>query len=78
MKKDKIIYHYTSLQGLLGIIESRSIWTTNIIYLNDTSELNYATKLFNEEVKNFKEKDHNFKRSKKLDDSLGAIFYEII
>lgn len=78
MIKNKIIYHYTSLEGLLGIIESKSIWSTNIIYLNDTSELNYAKKMFKEEIKSFRKATSNFHKCKNIDDSLGAIFYEIL
>lgn len=47
---EKIIYHYTSLEGLLGIIESKSIWATNILYLNDASELNYSGDLLKEQL----------------------------
>jgi hypothetical protein len=52
---EKILYHYTSLEGLLGIISSQpqSIWATNILYLNDASELNYALKLLKKQIRNF-------------------------
>ena len=33
-----VVYHYTSLEGLLGIVQSRSIWATAVSYLNDSSE----------------------------------------
>jgi hypothetical protein len=39
------IYHKTSPRGLLGILESRSIWATGIAYLNDTSEIALALDL---------------------------------
>jgi hypothetical protein len=35
----KMLYHYTSSVGLLGIFKSKKIWTTKIHYLNDSSEL---------------------------------------
>jgi hypothetical protein len=35
----KELYHYTSLPGLLGIIESRSLWLTHTLYLNDEEEM---------------------------------------
>ncbi len=35
------IYHYTSPQGLDGIIKSGGMWFTNVDYLNDFSEGNY-------------------------------------
>jgi hypothetical protein len=55
-ESEKILYHYTSLEGLLGIIESKSIWATNVLYLNDASELNYSINLLREEINNVKEK----------------------
>ena len=58
-ESDKILYHYTSLEGLLGIIGSKSIWATNILYLNDASELDYAIRLFREQVINFQKKIGN-------------------
>jgi len=36
------VYHYTSLNGFLGIIGSRSLWATNAAYLNDAAEINHA------------------------------------
>jgi len=33
-----ILYHYTSLLGLKGIVENGKIWATNILYLNDSEE----------------------------------------
>ena len=46
------LFHYTSVEGLLGIVRDRSIWASNIFYLNDTSELNYAFDLFREALQN--------------------------
>lgn len=39
------LYHYTSNQGLIGILESQKLWATNYSFLNDSSELNYGMKL---------------------------------
>jgi hypothetical protein len=33
------VYHYTSADGLKGILESKSLWATNTEYLNDFSEI---------------------------------------
>lgn len=38
----KTLFHYTSAAGLLGIIQSKTIWATNIRYLNDTKEYAHA------------------------------------
>lgn len=32
------LYHYTSLDGIHGILRSASIWATHVSYLNDASE----------------------------------------
>lgn len=33
-----MLYHYTSLEGLLGIVSSQSLWGTHTSFLNDSSE----------------------------------------
>jgi hypothetical protein len=33
------LYHYTSAEGIKGIIESESVWASNIRFLNDRCEL---------------------------------------
>jgi hypothetical protein len=37
-KSEGLLYHYTDQKGLLGILESKSIWATHLRYLNDLSE----------------------------------------
>lgn len=41
----KVLYHYTTAQGLLGILESHRLWATNLHFMNDFSELKYAGNL---------------------------------
>jgi len=38
------VYHYTNSRGLIGILESKKIWATNIRFLNDINEVIEATK----------------------------------
>jgi len=33
------LYHYTSTEGLLGILRNRQLWASNVLYLNDATEL---------------------------------------
>lgn len=40
-----VLYHYTSSEGLLGILESGTLWATNPRYMNDASELVYPLQL---------------------------------
>ncbi len=35
----KKLYHYTTWEGLLGILESQSLWATNYRFVNDYSEI---------------------------------------
>lgn len=41
------LYHYTSAQSLLYIIEGGSIWSTKIQYMNDSKEFTHAIDLAN-------------------------------
>ncbi|WP_434036872.1 DUF2971 domain-containing protein [Formosa sp. 4Alg 33] len=42
---ESILYHYTSFQSALNIIESEKLWTTHIKYLNDLKEFQHAVDL---------------------------------
>ncbi len=42
----KVVWHYTSCQTLLSILDSKSIWATHISCLNDTSECRHLFDLF--------------------------------
>jgi hypothetical protein len=33
-----LVYHYTTTSGLLGILQSKELWVTNCLYLNDPLE----------------------------------------
>ena len=48
-----VIYHYTSAEGLKGIIENSEIWLTNAVFVNDTTEC----KALQEEKDLFDERD---------------------
>lgn len=37
-----MLYHYTNLQGLLGILSGKSVWASHCEYLNDSSEYRQA------------------------------------
>jgi DUF2971 family protein len=36
------LFHYTSFEGLTGILSSGQLWATDLRYLNDTSEFEYS------------------------------------
>ncbi len=44
-KRRRRLWHYTSCQGMVGIIMTRKIWATDILYLNDRLEYKLAVDL---------------------------------
>lgn len=42
---DNYLYHYTTAEGLIGIVNTHTIWATNILYLNDTKEFRHGARL---------------------------------
>ncbi len=44
------LYHYTSFTGLIGIVESRSLWASDIRYMNDSAELKHTADLIRTEI----------------------------
>lgn len=36
------LYHYTTQQGLIGVLTNHVVWATDIRYLNDSSEYSYG------------------------------------
>lgn len=44
------VYHYTSLEGFIGIVSNRSVWMTEFAYLNDRREVRYGLDLVLETV----------------------------
>lgn len=48
----EILYHYTTQEGLLGILKEKALWITNLYYLNDSSEYLHAFDLAEKEIKN--------------------------
>lgn len=45
---DTILYHYTSAEGLKGIIESNELWATSAYHLNDSAEMFYGYSVLKE------------------------------
>lgn len=45
-----VLYHYTTVAGFLGILESGSFRATDARFLNDSSELEFGIRYIKEEV----------------------------
>jgi len=41
-KPSNTVYHYTSIDGFVGIVTSRSLWMTDYSYLNDSMEIKHG------------------------------------
>jgi len=46
-----ILYHYTTVKGLTGILEDKKIWATNINHLNDSEEYNGSLSKLTKQIK---------------------------
>lgn len=42
------VYHYTDINGLEGILSQRTLWATDVAYMNDASEYEYTKGLVEE------------------------------
>jgi hypothetical protein len=62
---DDIFYHYTTIEGLLGIVSTGGIWATHARFLNDTSEFKAGIEILSELMKD--EPDLDFSDSEVLD-----------
>ena len=49
-ERPSILYHYTTPEGVIGILSSNRLWATDIRYLNDSSELLYAYEITLQEL----------------------------
>jgi len=48
------LYHYTSIDGLEGIFTKRAVWASQIHFLNDTQEFEYAVQILKEILSEFR------------------------
>jgi hypothetical protein len=48
VSKDQILWHYTTGNGLLGIIESGTLYSTQVSCLNDSTEVRYGSNVLRE------------------------------
>jgi hypothetical protein len=53
---DDFLYHYTTPDGLIGIVENRTLWATDVFYLNDSEEFALGIQIARDYMKDLKEK----------------------
>ena len=44
----ELLYHYTNIEGLYGILSTNCLWASNINYINDSTEYSYGIGLLND------------------------------
>ncbi|AIE59046.1 DUF2971 domain-containing protein [Bacillus methanolicus] len=52
----KVLYHYTSLDRFMGMIENNNLWMSKGNFLNDSSELIYIEKIANDTIKKLEDR----------------------
>src|SRR5437868_12026730 len=48
MPPKDLLFHYTTAEGLKGIIEKNELWATSAYFLNDSTEITYGCGLLKE------------------------------
>lgn len=60
-----LVYHYTSPTGLKNILNTKELWASDFLFLNDESEILYLYEILKSVIKNYKVEqnlDKNFIR----------------
>lgn len=66
MRKGALIYHYTNLNAFIKILESKKLWATSFLQLNDTSELIYFVNYIENEVLKYDSRENNSRLKEKI------------
>jgi hypothetical protein len=74
-KKDGILYHYTTLDGLFSIIKNGTFWVTGSEFLNDTSELKYIKEVVEEVTYYIEENDDDYPFKQALISRLNGVYF---
>ncbi|OHD85618.1 MAG: hypothetical protein A3I60_05780 [Sulfuricurvum sp. RIFCSPLOWO2_02_FULL_43_45] len=64
-----LLYHYTSLEGFIGILSNQNIWATEYSFLNDSSELGYGLSIVKKLLKKYIDENN---------DALVCKFFEYV
>lgn len=56
-----LLYHYTSIDGVMGILENSEVWATSILHLNDTKEYFEGAAIIDEVFKKKKRNSRKYK-----------------
>ena len=59
------LYHYTSKDGFLGIIENKTLWASSILYMNDEKETRIPFEIYEKLLEEDKDKNTNVRKKNK-------------
>lgn len=48
--RDQTVFHYTNAAGLIGIVQSHTLWASSVLALNDLSEMRYGIEVIAEAI----------------------------
>ena len=68
--RDQEVWHYTDGNGFLGILQSGTMFATQVSALNDSKETQYGTDLFKDAV--------NAAKAERIDDAQAGTFLETV
>lgn len=66
--KADLLYHYTNLSGLLGILENQAFWASNINFINDATECSHGISIYDKVLT-----DLRFSFNKKFKDKVKGL-----
>ena len=71
---NEMLYHYTSVEGLKGILDNESLWLTQIQFMNDSKEFKHAVEIAYQIIKGkkFKSEDRFLKYYEALENTLSV------
>lgn len=61
------LYHYTSPDGMIGIVENRNLWATDYRHLNDRQEYRFGAKLLLQELDR-----------RKVNEDVRRVFFDLV
>lgn len=66
-KQMEWLYHYTTPEGLIGIVRDNCLWATDAFYINDANELLGGARLAHEQLRKIRERTNDEQQAERID-----------
>jgi len=73
MQQPEYLYHYTTVDAFISIVEKQELWASNIFYLNDTAEFHLATTRAEELLRAQIDSETDTKKREELENMSGLL-----